>query len=76
MMKLENWLAFAGGMIVGGTMLMMLAPKSRKEVCNNIKRKMEDAKECMDEAMKSCHIHSCECVGEAPSKNGTATVEE
>ena len=43
-MKLENWLAFAGGMVIGGVVLMMIAPKSRREMCTDIKKKMEDAK--------------------------------
>ena len=76
MMKLENWLAFAGGMVVGGVVLMMLAPKSRKEMCRKIKRKMEDAKECVDEAMKNCHFHSCDCAESQSEKSETAALKE
>ena len=76
MMKLENWLAFAGGMVIGGVVLMILAPKSRKEVCANIKRKMEDAKECVDEAMKCCHTHSCDCMESVAEKSECATLKE
>ena len=74
MMKLENWLAFAGGVIVGGAMLMMLAPKSRKEACENIRKKMEDTKECVDEAMKKCHAHSCDCAENSLEKSETTTL--
>ena len=59
MMKLENLLAFAGGVVVGGAMLMLLAPKCRKEMCDNIKKKVDEAKECVNDAMSSCHSHSC-----------------
>lgn len=76
MMKLENWLAFAGGMVVGGVVLMMLAPKSRKEMCTNIRKKMEDAKEYVDEAMKCCHTHSCDCAESPSEKSETVTMKE
>lgn len=76
MMKLENLLAFAGGMVVGGVVLMMIAPKSRREMCTNIKKKMEDAKEYVDEAMKNCHIHSCDCAESQPEKSEAATLKE
>ena len=66
----------AGGMVVGGVVLMMLAPKSRKEMCSNIKRKMEDAKEYVDEAMKNCHFHSCDCAESQSEKSETAALKE
>ena len=75
-MKVENWLAFACGIITGGTMVMMLAPKSRREMCANLKKRMDDAKECMGEAMNKCHAHSCDCTDNNIEKGNTATIEE
>ena len=76
MMKLENWLAFAGGMVVGGALLMLLAPKSRKEMCENVRRKIDEAKECVNDAMCKCHSHSCGCVENVPEKNESASAQE
>ena len=76
MMKLENWLAFAGGMLVGGAVLMLLAPKSRKEMCENVRKKMEEAKECVNDAMSRCHSHSCGCVESVSEKNESVSAEE
>lgn len=76
MMKLENWLAFAGGVIAGGAMIMMLAPKSRKEMCTNIRKKMDETKEYVGDAMKKCHTHSCDCMDETGEKNDIISFEE
>jgi gas vesicle protein len=76
MMKVENLLAFACGIIAGGTMVMMLAPKSRREMCANLKQKMEDAKECVGEMMNKCHTHSCDCTECGSEKNDAATMEK
>lgn len=76
MMKIENLLAFACGIIAGGTIVMMLAPKSRKEMCMNIKKKMDDAKECVSEAMDKCHAHSCNCSDTSIEKSQTVSLEE
>ncbi len=75
-MKVENLLAFACGIIAGGTMVMMLAPKCRKEMCASIRRKMEDAKECVDDAMKKCHSNSCGCADNPTEKDDVVTFEE
>ncbi len=58
-MKLETMLAFAGGLVAGGVMVMLLAPHSRKEMCENVKKKMSEAKKCVDDAMAKCHINGC-----------------
>ena len=76
MMKLESWLAFACGIVAGGTMVMMMAPRARKEMCANFKRKLDDAKECVEETMKKCHAHSCDCMENIAEKNDAVTFEE
>ena len=70
-MKLETMLAFAGGLVAGGVMVMLLAPNSRKEMCENVKKKMADAKKCVDDAMAKCHIHGCNdgCCGVESSES-------
>lgn len=69
MMKVENLLAFACGIIAGSTMIMMLAPKTRREMCSNFRRKMDDAKECIEETINKCHSHSCDSMNADPDKN-------
>lgn len=76
MMKIENLLAFACGIIAGGTIVMMLAPKSRKEMCMNLKKKMDDAKDCIGDAMNKCHAHSCDCSDNSSEKSETVPLEE
>ncbi|MBE6302971.1 MAG: YtxH domain-containing protein [Bacteroidales bacterium] len=76
MMKVENLLAFACGIIAGGTMVMMLAPKCRKEMCANLKKKMDEAKECVGDAMNKCHTHSCDCTENSVEKNNVTSLEE
>ncbi len=76
MMKLENWLAFAGGMVVGGAVLMLLAPKSRKEVCDNIKKRVDEAKECVSDAMSECHSHACGSMENISEKSENITIVE
>ena len=58
-MKLKTMLAFAGGLVAGGLMVMMIAPCSGKEMCENLRKKMADAKKCVDDAMEKCHAHGC-----------------
>ena len=75
-MKVENWLAFACGIIAGGTMVMMLAPKCRKEMCSNLKKKMDEAKECNGDAVNKCHTHHCDCTDNTLENNTSASIEE
>ena len=76
MMKVENWLAFACGIIAGGTMVMMMAPKCRKEMCSNLKKKMDEAKECIGEAVNKCHTHHCDCADSLAENSNAASSEE
>lgn len=60
-MRLGSLLAFTGGIIVGGALVLMLSPKVRIEVNENIRKKMDEAKKRIDEAMEKCQCQPCEC---------------
>ena len=51
-MKLGYLLAFGGGAIVAGVAMMLLAPKSGEEACVNFRRRMEDMKRCVGDAVE------------------------
>ena len=69
-MKIGTLLAFAGGVVAGGVILMMLAPHSRSEMCENFKKKMGEAKKCVDEAVAGCHLSGSCAV--SPKENSDA----
>lgn len=58
-MKLGYLLAFGGGAVVAGLAMMLLAPRSGEEACVNFRRRMEDMKRCVgdavEEALKKQH---------------------
>lgn len=58
-MKLGYLLAFGGGAAVAGLAMMLLAPRSGEEACFNVRRRMEDMKRCVgdavEEALKKHH---------------------
>ena len=58
-MRSGKLLAFTGGLITGGVLIFMLAPKSCSEMCSNLRRKMDVAKKRMDMAVEKCHNGSC-----------------
>lgn len=58
-MRTGKFWAFTGGLITGGVLVCMLAPKSRSEMCANLRKKMDVAKKRMDMAVEKCHSGSC-----------------
>lgn len=55
-MKLGYLLAFGGGAIVAGVAMMMLAPKSGEEACVNFRKRMEDMKRCVGDAVEEALV--------------------
>lgn len=69
-MKICNYAAFAGGVLVGGIIALMFAPKKGTELRADIKEKLGDVKKHVDETIAMC--------GEACNRGGNinVTVEE
>ena len=55
-MKLGYLLAFGGGAIIAGVAVMMLAPKSGEEACVNFRKRMEDMKRCVGDAVEEALV--------------------
>ncbi len=59
-MKICNFLAFTGGMLAGGLVMMMFAPKKGEEMRKDIKEKLGDLKRHFDNA-GCCGKEGCDC---------------
>ena len=59
-MKVCNFLAFTGGMLAGGLVMMMFAPKKGEEVRKDIKERLGDLKRHFDNA-GCCGKEGCDC---------------
>ncbi|MBR4849046.1 MAG: YtxH domain-containing protein [Bacteroidaceae bacterium] len=63
-MRVCNYAAFAGGVLVGGVIALLFAPKKGVELRADIKQKLGDVKKHVDETIAMCG-NSCnggECV--------------
>ena len=59
-MRMCNVIAFAGGVIAGGVIALMFAPKKGAEFRKDIKDKLYDMKKQMDESIAKCK-EGCHC---------------
>lgn len=69
-MRICNYAVFAGGMLLGGVIALMFAPKKGTELRADIKQKLGDVKKHVDETIAMCG-DACNC-GESVN----VTVEE
>lgn len=58
-MKICNFAAFAGGMLAGGVIALMLAPKKGSELRKDIKDKVQELKKHVDETIDRCTEGCC-----------------
>ena len=58
-MKICNFAAFAGGMLAGGVIALMIAPKKGSELRRDIKDKMQNLKRQVDETIERCTEGCC-----------------
>lgn len=58
-MKICHLIAFAGGMMAGGVLALLFAPKKGEDMRKDIKNKLYEMKMHMDEAV-GC-MHGCNC---------------
>lgn len=70
-MKMCHLIAFAGGMLAGGAIALMFAPKKGEDLRKDIKNKLHDVKRRVDETVAGCK-DGC-CCGE---ENVNVTIEE
>ena len=59
-MKICNFLAFTGGMLAGGLVMMMFAPKKGEDMRRDIKDRIGDIKKHFDHA-GCCGKEGCDC---------------
>ena len=59
-MKVCNFLAFTGGMLAGGLVMMMFAPKKGEDMRRDIKERLGDIKRHFDHA-GCCGKEGCDC---------------
>lgn len=59
-MKICNFLAFTGGMLAGGLVMMMFAPKKGEDMRRDIKEKLGDMKRHFENA-GCCGKEGCDC---------------
>ncbi len=59
-MRVCNFLAFAGGVFVGGLAMMMFAPKKGEDMRRDIKERLGDIKRHFDNA-GCCGKEGCDC---------------
>ena len=59
-MKICHLIAFAGGVLAGGALALMFAPKKGEDFRKDIKEKMGGLKKRFDEAMMGCK-ENCGC---------------
>ena len=59
-MKICNFLAFTGGMLAGGLVMMMFAPKKGEDMRKDIKDRIGDIKRHFDNAC-CCGKEGCDC---------------
>lgn len=69
-MKMCNVVAFAGGVLAGGVIALLFAPKRGKELRDGINDKLDDVKRCIGEAIDR-HCDGCRC-----SENNNSVVKE
>ncbi len=69
-MRICNCAAFAGGVLVGGVIALLFAPKKGVELRADIKQKLDDVKKRVDDTVAMCG-EKCNC-GESIN----VTVEE
>ena len=69
-MRMCNVVAFAGGVLAGGIIALLFAPKKGIELRSDIKQKLGDVKKHVDETIAMCN-ENCRC-GESVN----VTVEE
>lgn len=69
-MRVCNYAAFAGGVLVGGVIALLFAPKKGVELRNDIKEKLGDVKKRVNETIAMCD-ENCRC-----GENVNITVEE
>lgn len=69
-MRMCNYAAFAGGVLLGGFIALLFAPKKGTELRADIKEKLGDVKKHVDETIAMC--------GEACKRGGgvDVTIEE
>ena len=75
-MKLGYLLAFGGGVLVAGVAMMILAPKSGEEACVNFRRKMEDMKRCVGDAVEEALKKHQAQHGKMQSESEVITIKE
>ena len=62
-MKICHVIAFAGGVLAGGIMALMFAPKKGEELRRDVKNKLCDIKREFDESVANCR-QGCHCAEE------------
>ena len=58
-MKICNFAAFAGGMLAGGVIALMFAPKKGTELRKDIRDKVQELKKHVDESIGRCTEGCC-----------------
>ena len=58
-MKICHVVAFAGGVLAGGVIALMLAPKKGAELRKDIKDKVQELKKRVDETIDRCSEGCC-----------------
>ena len=53
-MRICNYAAFAGGVLVGGVIALLFAPKKGVELRADIKQKLDNVKKHVDETVAMC----------------------
>ena len=59
-MRICNYAAFAGGLLAGGIIALLFAPKKGSELRADIKEKLGDVKKHVDETIAMCG-EACRC---------------
>lgn len=70
-MRMCHVIAFAGGVLAGGAIALMFAPKKGEDFRRDIKRKLYEMKQQMDDSFANCK-HGCR----APEENVNIKIEE
>lgn len=58
-MRLCSLIAFAGGVLAGGLVMMMVAPKKGEEMRQDIKDRMNNLKKHIGDAIDGCKDKCC-----------------
>ncbi len=70
-MRFCHLIAFAGGVLAGGALALMFAPKKGEEFRRDIKNKLYDVKKHIDDSLERCKDGCC-----SAKENVNITIEE